>query len=365
MTKWVYTFGDGAAEGRAGDRNLLGGKGANLAEMCSLGLPVPPGFTITTEVCNWLLRQRPHLSRQSSRPQVEAALERHRRGITGRSFGDPAKPLLVSVRSGARASMPGMMDTVLNLGLNDETVEALAADSGDARFAYDSYRRFIQMYSDVVLGLDHDVFEEILEDEKARLGHELDTELTADDWQARRRALQGQGRGGARQAVPAGPARAALGRDRRGLFELDERRAPSPTAGCTTSPKSWGTAVNVQAMVFGNMGETSATGVAFTRNPSTGEKVLYGEFLVNAQGEDVVAGIRTPQNITEAARIDAGSDKPSLREADAGGLRATSSASATGSKSTTATCRTSNSPSSAASSGCCRRAPASAPPRRR
>ena len=182
MTKWVYTFGDGAAEGHAGDRNMLGGKGANLAEMCRLGLPVPPGFTVTTEFCNW------HYANGRAYPpalkeQVSAALD-HVARLTGRRLGDPSKLLLVSVRSGARASMPGMMDTVLNLGLNDVTVEALAADSGDARFAYDSYRRFIQMYSNVVLGLDHEVFEEILEDEKARRGHELDTALSADDWQA-------------------------------------------------------------------------------------------------------------------------------------------------------------------------------------
>src|SRR6185437_9071249 len=181
MTKWVYTFGDGAAEGRAGDKNLLGGKGANLAEMCSLGLPVPPGFTITTEMCNRFYADGQAFP-ASFDSEVEAALD-HIARLTGRRFGDPQKLLLVSVRSGARASMPGMMDTVLNLGLNDETVTALAADSGDERFAYDSYRRFIQMYSNVVMGLDHDVFEEILEDQKASLGRELDTELTAAEWQ--------------------------------------------------------------------------------------------------------------------------------------------------------------------------------------
>lgn len=222
MAKWVYTFGDGKAEGAASDRNLLGGKGANLAEMSSLGLPVPPGFTITTEVCTYYYNNdRVYPSELDA--QVQAALA-HIATLTGRNFGDAEKPLLVSVRSGARASMPGMMDTVLNLGLNDETVQAIARESGDERFAYDSYRRL------------HNI------------------------------------------------------------------------------PAAWGTAVNVQAMVFGNMGETSATGVAFTRNPSTGENKLYGEFLVNAQGEDVVAGIRTPQNITEEARIAAGSDKPSLEK---------------------------------------------------
>ena len=182
MTKWVYTFGDGAAEGHAGDRNMLGGKGANLAEMCRLGLPVPPGFTITAEFCNWHYANRrtyPDMLKE----QVKAALD-HVAGLTGRRLGDAQKLLLVSVRSGARASMPGMMDTVLNLGLNDQTVEALAADAGDARFAYDSYRRFIQMYCNVVLGLDHEIFEEILEDVKARRGHELDTVLSGDDWRA-------------------------------------------------------------------------------------------------------------------------------------------------------------------------------------
>ncbi|WP_315919335.1 pyruvate, phosphate dikinase [Mesorhizobium sp. SP-1A] len=311
MTKWVYTFGDGAAEGRAGDKNLLGGKGANLAEMCSLGLPVPPGFTITTEACNWYYangRAYP----AALEAEVDEALG-HIGRLTGRSFGDPERLLLVSVRSGARASMPGMMDTVLNLGLNDETVEALAADSGDARFAYDSYRRFIQMYSDVVLGLDHEVFEEILEDCKASLGHDLDTDLTALEWQ---------------KVIALYKARIEeeLGKP----FPQDVREQLWGAIGAVFSswmnqraityrrlhdiPESWGTAVNVQAMVFGNMGETSATGVAFTRNPSTGEKALYGEFLVNAQGEDVVAGIRTPQNITEAARIAAGSDRPSLQK---------------------------------------------------
>ncbi len=279
MTKWVYTFGDGAAEGRAGDRNLLGGKGANLAEMCSLGLPVPPGFTITTEACNWYYANG-NTYPAALEAEIDEALD-HIGRLTGRRFGDASKLLLVSVRSGARASMPGMMDTVLNLGLNDETVEALAADSGDARFAYDSYRRFIQMYCDVVMGLDHEVFEEILEDRKAGLGHELDTELTALEWQ---------------EIIALYKARIEeeLGKP----FPQDARE------------QLWGAI----GAVLANMGETSATGVAFTRNPSTGEKALYGEFLVNAQGEDVVAGIRTPQNITEAARIAAGSDKPSLQK---------------------------------------------------
>ncbi|RWE85908.1 pyruvate, phosphate dikinase [Mesorhizobium sp.] len=311
MTKWVYTFGDGAAEGRAGDRNLLGGKGANLAEMCSLGLPVPPGFTITTEVCNaYYANGRTYPA--SLEADVAVALD-HIGRLTGRRFGDPSKLLLVSVRSGARASMPGMMDTVLNLGLNDETVEALAADSGDARFAYDSYRRFIQMYSDVVMGLDHEVFEEILEDQKGGLGHELDTELTAIEWQGVIALYKAKVEEELGKPFPQDPHEQLWGAIGAVFSSWMNNRAITYRR-LHDIPESWGTAVNVQAMVFGNMGETSATGVAFTRNPSTGEKTLYGEFLVNAQGEDVVAGIRTPQNITEAARIAAGSDKPSLQK---------------------------------------------------
>ena len=311
MAKWVYGFGGGSAEGRAGDRNLLGGKGANLAEMCSLGLPVPPGFTITTDVCtHFYANGRAYPAELEG--QVEAALDKVGE-ITGRGFGDPQKLLLVSVRSGSRASMPGMMDTVLNLGLNDDTVEALAAESGDPRFAYDSYRRFIQMYSSVVLGLDHENFEEILEDEKGRLGFELDTELSASQWQdviARYKVKVEEELGKPFPQDPAEQLWGAIG----AVFSSWMNHRAITYRRLHDIPESWGTAVNVQAMVFGNMGDTSATGVAFTRNPSTGEKALYGEFLVNAQGEDVVAGIRTPQNITEKARVEAGSDKPSLQK---------------------------------------------------
>lgn len=311
MTKWVYVFGDGRAEGRAGDKNLLGGKGANLAEMCSLGLPVPPGFTITTELCaHYYANGRSYPDELKA--QVETALQEVGR-IAGRRFGDPEQPLLVSVRSGARASMPGMMDTVLNLGLNDSTVEAVAAETGDARFAYDSYRRFIQMYSNVVLGLDHDLFEEILEEEKERLGYEVDTEFTAEDWQnviaLYKRGIEGELDG----PFPQDPNEQLWGAIGAVFASWMNPRAITYRK-LHDIPESWGTAVNVQAMVFGNRGEDSATGVAFTRNPSTGEKALYGEFLVNAQGEDVVAGIRTPQNITETARLEAGSDKPSLEK---------------------------------------------------
>ncbi|MBL8578931.1 MAG: pyruvate, phosphate dikinase [Mesorhizobium sp.] len=311
MTKWVYTFGDGEAEGRAGDRDLLGGKGANLAEMCRLGLPVPPGFTITAEACNaYYAASRSYPDTLAG--QVGEALA-HLERLTGRRLGDASRLLLVSVRSGARASMPGMMDTVLNLGLNDATVEALATESGDARFAYDSYRRFIQMYSDVVLGVDHEVFEEILEDEKANRGAELDTELSADDWKAVIGLYKARVEEEAGAPFPQEPEQQLWGAIGAVFSSWMNARAITYRR-LHDIPEDWGTAVNVQAMVFGNMGETSATGVAFTRNPSTGEKTLYGEFLVNAQGEDVVAGIRTPQNITEAARIDAGSDKPSLEK---------------------------------------------------
>lgn len=311
MTKWVYTFGDGAAEGHAGDRDLLGGKGANLAEMCRLGLPVPPGFTITTALCNWYYSNGKTYP-SSLAADVEAALDQIGT-LTGRRFGDPKRLLLVSVRSGARASMPGMLDTVLNLGLNDETVEALAAESGDARFAYDSYRRFIQMYSGVVMGLDHDVFEEILEEEKARLGHELDTDLSAGEWQEVIALYKAKVEEELGKPFPQDPQEQLWGAIGAVFSSWMNHRAITYRR-LHDIPESWGTAVNVQAMVFGNMGTTSATGVAFTRNPSTGEKTLYGEFLVNAQGEDVVAGIRTPQNITEKARIEAGSDKPSLQK---------------------------------------------------
>ena len=310
-TQWVYAFGGGSAEGDASMKDLLGGKGANLAEMSSLGLPVPPGFTITTEACNWYYANGKAFPADLEQ-QVENALG-HVARITGRRLGDPDRLLLVSVRSGARASMPGMMDTVLNLGLNDVTVEALAKDAGDARFAYDSYRRFIQMYSDVVMGLDHENFEEILEDEKARLGLELDTEFSADQWRHivmlyKQKVEEELGR-----PFPQAPHEQLWGAIGAVFSSWMNARAITYRR-LHDIPESWGTAVNVQAMVFGNMGDTSATGVAFTRNPSTGEKALYGEFLVNAQGEDVVAGIRTPQNITEKARIDAGSDKPSLQK---------------------------------------------------
>ena len=312
MAKWVYTFGDGAAEGSAEMRNLLGGKGANLAEMANLGLPVPPGFTISTEVCTYFYANQKSYPKELE-GQVKDALAAVAR-IAGRTFGDPNDPLLVSVRSGARASMPGMMDTVLNLGLNDVTVEGLAKTSGDRRFAYDSYRRFITMYSDVVLGVGHDHFEEMLETHKDQNGYTLDTELSADDWAALIKRYKTRVKEETGEDFPQDPHKQLWGAIGAVFGSWMNARANTYRR-LHNIPESWGTAVNVQAMVFGNMGDTSATGVAFTRNPSTGERALYGEFLINAQGEDVVAGIRTPQEITEAARKAAGSDKPSMEQA--------------------------------------------------
>ncbi|WP_434051443.1 MAG: pyruvate, phosphate dikinase [Roseibium sp.] len=309
MAKWVYSFGNGEAEGAADMRNLLGGKGANLAEMSSLGLPVPPGFTITTDVCTWYYEHGKTYP-DELKSQVAEALEKVG-AATGRSFGDAERPLLVSVRSGARVSMPGMMDTVLNLGLNDRTVEAIAREAGDRRFAYDSYRRFIQMYSDVVLGLDHHEFEEILEDHKERNELALDTDIDADAWLGIIEKFKALVEEELERPFPQDPQEQLWGAIGAVFSSWMVPRAVTYRR-LHDIPGSWGTAVNVQAMVFGNMGESSATGVAFTRNPSTGENLLYGEFLVNAQGEDVVAGIRTPQDITERARINAGSSSPSL-----------------------------------------------------
>ncbi len=312
MAKWVYSFGGGKSEGASAMKNLLGGKGANLAEMANLGLPVPPGFTISTEVCTYFYANGRSYPADLA-AQVEAALA-HVGQLAGHTFGDPNDPLLVSVRSGARASMPGMMDTVLNLGLNDSTVESVARSAGDERFAWDSYRRFIQMYSNVVLDVEHHNFEEILEVYKDQKGYRQDTDLKAADWRnvvaSYKEAVQRE----TGKAFPQDPKEQLWGAVGAVFSSWMNQRAITYRR-LHDIPESWGTAVNVQAMVFGNMGETSATGVAFTRNPATGENALYGEFLINAQGEDVVAGIRTPQNITEAARIAAKSDKLSLEQA--------------------------------------------------
>jgi len=311
-TKWVYSFGAGGSEGDASMRNLLGGKGANLAEMASLGLPVPPGFTITTEVCSaFYANNKSHPA--GLKEEVDAALAAIGKHV-GMNFADRERPLLVSVRSGARASMPGMMDTVLNLGLNDETVEGLAKLSGDPRFAYDSYRRFIQMYSNVVLELDHHTFEELLETYKEEHDYFLDTELSAADWKTvidgyKKAVASALGR-----PFPQDPQEQLWGAINAVFGSWRNDRADTYRR-LHHIPESWGTAVNVQAMVFGNMGETSATGVAFTRDPSTGENQYYGEFLINAQGEDVVAGIRTPQALTQRAREAMSDDAPSMEEA--------------------------------------------------
>jgi pyruvate,orthophosphate dikinase len=310
--KWVYSFGDGRAEGKARLRDLLGGKGANLAEMANLGLPVPPGFTITTDVCTYFYGHDQTYPAEL-KAQVKAALD-HVGKIAGKTFGDPTDPLLVSVRSGARASMPGMMDTVLNLGLNDATVAALAKKSGDARFAYDSYRRFITMYSDVVLGIDAHHFEELLDEHKDSHGYMLDTDLDAGDWKELVERYKARVKEELGKDFPQDPHAQLWGAIGAVFGSWMNQRAITYRR-LHNIPESWGTAVNVQAMVFGNMGNTSATGVAFTRNPSTGERRLYGEFLINAQGEDVVAGIRTPQEITEAAREGSGSEKPSMEAA--------------------------------------------------
>jgi pyruvate,orthophosphate dikinase len=308
-TKWVYNFGAGHNEGRSEMRNLLGGKGANLAEMATIGLPVPPGFTITTELCTAFYNNGSRYPDDLD-GQVREALTRVEEAV-GLKFGDAEKPLLVSVRSGARVSMPGMMDTVLNLGLNDETVRGLVAASGDERFAWDSYRRFIQMFGSVVLGVDHHRFEEIIEQAKIDAGVIEDTALTAHQWQEVVEAYQSLVLNETGKPFPQSPAEqlwSAIG----AVFGSWMNTRAITYRRLHDIPPEWGTAVNVQAMVFGNMGNDCATGVCFTRDPSTGENVFYGEFLVNAQGEDVVAGIRTPQPLS---RVRAKPGEVSMEEA--------------------------------------------------
>ena len=311
MTKWVYSFGDGKAEGSAEMRNLLGGKGANLAEMSNLGIPVPPGFTITTDVCTYF-----YDNERSYPNELTAAVDTAMgqiETILGNGFGSTENPLLVSVRSGSRASMPGMMDTVLNLGLNNLTVETLAKNSGDVRFAYDSYRRFIQMYGDVVMGVDHHNFEDILEGHKDDNGYSLDTDLSANDWKvvvANYLAMVQKMLGKAFPQDPREQLWGAIG----AVFGSWMNDRAIKYRRLQSIPSDWGTAVSVQSMVFGNMGDDCATGVCFSRNPSTGENTFYGEFLINAQGEDVVAGIRTPQPLTNAEKLETDADLPSMEE---------------------------------------------------
>ncbi len=309
-TKWVYSFGGGSSDGGASMKNLLGGKGANLAEMASLGLPVPPGFTLTTEVCTayYDLEEAYPEGLAAEVDEALKALEQK----TGKVFGDAGNPLLVSVRSGARASMPGMMDTVLNLGLSEVTVQGLAAKAGE-RFAYDSYRRFIQMYSNVVLGLRHDTFEYILDDYKDSQCFELDTEMEAADWKEIVSQYKDAVRDKLGKPFP-DDAREQLWGAIGAVFGSWMNDRAILYRKLNDIPAEWGTAVNVQSMVFGNMGETSATGVAFTRDPSTGGNTFYGEFLTNAQGEDVVAGIRPPDPISRARADELKSDEAPLEE---------------------------------------------------
>jgi len=312
MTRWVYAFGGAETEGRAEMNALLGGKGANLAEMARLGLPVPPGFTLTTEVCTRFYAGGERYP-EGLEEQVEAALAEVEAAV-GKRFGGEADPLLVSVRSGARVSMPGMMDTVLNLGLNDWTVEALAASSGDRRFAFDSYRRFVQMFADVALGVDRGLFEEEIEILKDEKGVDADADLDAGDWSslvARFKEIVLAETGSPFPQEPRAQLWEAIG----AVMRSWQTPRAQTYRRLHAIPEEWGTGVNVQAMVFGNMGGDCATGVAFTRNPSTGENALYGEYLVNAQGEDVVAGIRTPQSLTAAEAEARGSSLPPMERA--------------------------------------------------
>ncbi len=309
---YVYRFGGGVSDGGKGDKNLLGGKGANLAEMASIGLPVPPGFTISTAMCTRYYEDGEQFP-QELRDEVADGIA-HIEAVTEKRFGDPENPLLVSVRSGARVSMPGMMDTVLNLGLNDATVEGLAKKAGDERFAWDSYRRFIQMYADVVLELDHGAFEEALEIAKEDNGFTLDTEMSAEDWKALVTTYKGLVEEQWGKPFPQDVHDQLWGAVGAVFGSWQSERAKVYRR-LNDIPADWGTAVNVQAMVFGNMGDTSATGVAFTRDPSKGDRAYYGEFLINAQGEDVVAGIRTPQYLTKAAREEANAKPASMEEA--------------------------------------------------
>jgi pyruvate,orthophosphate dikinase len=312
MVKWVYSFGEEQAEGRANMKDLLGGKGANLAEMCRVGLPVPPGFTISTEACHHFYQNNEQLP-DALLNEIQAALKAME-GKLKCEFGSETNPLLVSVRSGARASMPGMMDTVLNLGLNDQTVQGLIAKTQNERFAYDSYRRFIQMYSNVVLGIEHYVFEELLEQKKHLQGIIEDTDLTASDLRELVSEYKKKVQEELNKPFPE-DVQEQLVMAIKAVFGSWMNARAKTYRKLNNIPESWGTAVNIQSMVFGNMGDDSATGVAFTRDPSTGEKLFYGEYLINAQGEDVVAGIRTPQPITKLARVNAKQEGLSLEEA--------------------------------------------------
>ena len=311
MNKWVYNFEDTPQADKTSLKNLLGGKGANLSEMIRIGLPVPPGFTITTAACNEFYKLDQNYPAEL-KDQVSEAIKKVETRIK-KVFGDENDPLLVSVRSGARVSMPGMMDTVLNLGLNDKTVVGLAKKTNNETFAYDSYRRFIQMYSNVVLNVDHHNFEDLIENYKLTKGVVLDTELTADDWKSLIVSFREQIQKEIGKDFPQDVHEQLWGAVG-AVFQSWRNQRAKTYRKLNNIPEEWGTAVNVQSMVFGNMGSDCATGVAFTRNPSTGENSFYGEYLINAQGEDVVAGIRTPQNITKKARLESGSEELSMEE---------------------------------------------------
>jgi len=311
MPKWVYQFNSSNCEGNVSQKHLLGGKGANLAEMGKLGLPVPPGFTITTEVCTEFYKNNQKYP-SDLKVQVDDAI-RNIEKILGKNFGDENNPLLVSVRSGARVSMPGMMDTVLNLGLNDKTVQGLIKKNNNETFAYDSYRRFIQMYSNVVLEIDHHNFEELLENYKLTKGVLSDTDLKAEDWKTIIVNYKDIVKKNIKKDFPQ-DANEQLWGAISAVFQSWQNQRAKTYRKLNSIPEEWGTAVNIQSMVFGNMGNDCATGVAFTRNPSTGENSFYGEYLINAQGEDVVAGIRTPRNITKKERLESGSKDLSLEE---------------------------------------------------
>jgi len=303
MPKYVYYFGGKQADGKGDMKNLLGGKGAGLAEMTNLGIPVPPGFTITTEVCT-AFYENDRKWPEGLEEQIRENLKRLEEEM-GAKFADPDNPLLLSVRSGARVSMPGMMDTVLNLGLNDATAQGLIKKTGNPRFVYDSYRRFVHMYSDVVLEVPHEAFEEAIAAKKKARGVKLDMDLTADDLKELVEEYKGIARKHTGKDFPEDPWEQLRGSINAVFDSWNNQRAITYRK-INGIPGDWGTAVNVQTMVFGNMGESSGTGVAFTRDPATGENVFYGEYLMNAQGEDVVAGIRTPHPISDLKKVNAG-----------------------------------------------------------
>ena len=308
---WVYNFEDTPKGDKQSLKNLLGGKGANLSEMIRIKLPVPPGFTITTAACNEFYKLNQTYP-ASLKNQVNESIKKVEKKIK-KKFGDASNPLLVSVRSGARVSMPGMMDTVLNLGLNDKTVVGLAKKTNNETFAYDSYRRFIQMYSNVVLEVDHHNFEDLLDNYKLTKGVLSDTDLKADDWKTIVGNYKDIVKKHTKKDFPQDSHEQLWGAIS-AVFKSWQNQRAKTYRRLNNIPEEWGTAVNIQSMVFGNMGNDCATGVAFTRNPSTGENSFYGEYLINAQGEDVVAGIRTPRNITKKARLESSSEDLSLEE---------------------------------------------------